>query len=75
MRVEKMTFVQISPASATWDCADVTTLVCTPTVEKMIYNPEKASMNKTSKLLKIYQAGTCMVVDSARLRFFTHVQG
>lgn len=48
MRVEKMTFVKISPASATWDCADAMTLVCTPTVEKMIYNPEKASMNKTS---------------------------
>lgn len=52
MRVKKMTFVKIFPALAMWDCKDAVTLVCTPTVEKMIYNPEKASMNKTSQLFK-----------------------
>lgn len=46
IRVEKMTFVQISPALPMPDCMDAVTLVCAPTVEKMIYNLEKASMNK-----------------------------
>lgn len=47
MRVKKMTFLQIFPALAMRDCMDAVTLVCSPTVEKMIYNPEKGSMNKT----------------------------